>query len=1189
MRTITTWLDRVSDRDNVKQPIYDLAFRPDGTQLVVSCGQRVNVYNTADGEVIQRLKGHKGTVYCVAYSKDGKRFASGGSDSQIIIWAQKQDGFAGILKYNHNEPIQCIAYNPITQQLASCTATDFGLWSPEQKAVNKKGVSSKILCCAWTNDGQYLALGHFSGVISIRDKDSNEKVKIERKAPIWCLAWNPSRDDPVDILAVGDWGQKLSFYQLIGRQVTKDKELGFDPCSIGYFSNGEYLIIGGSDKKVSLWTKEGVRLTTVIEKSDWFWACKVKPRQNYVATGSNDGTVTLSQMVFSTVHGLYQDKYAYRDFMTDVMIQNLVTEQKVRIKCRDYVKKIAIYKDRLAVQLSNQVVIYELLSNDDQTEMNYKPRWKIQRALECNLLVVTSQHIILCQEKKLQLLNFRGDKEREWVLESLIRYIKVVGGPVGREGLLVGLKSGLILEIFLDNSFPINLIKQKSSVRCLDLSCSRMKLAVVDENNNCLVYNLATKELLFQETNANSVAWNSDLEDMLCFSGNGLLNIKASTFPVHQQKMQGFVVGFKGSRIFCLHIYAMQAIDVPQSASLYRYLEKGDFSNAFKIACLGVTESDWRLLAIEALQHMDLVTARKAFIRIRDLKFIELINMIEQAKKRSGFNEKMHLGDAMAYQGKYTDAAQIYATSGNIRKTIEMYCDLRLWEKAREWAQTTDAVDIVELIRMQAGWAEETGDWKAAVELWMAAGMEIKAVTIYGNKGWTDDLYHLVQSISSEKTPALEKAAEYFKSHGQTQYAIETYLRIGNQSAVLSLYTESQRWDEAMRLIESGETKVDVKRFWLPYAHWLAIHDRFEEAQEAFMKAEQPEAASQVLEELTSNAVLENRYEDASYYFWLLSQEYLKLIKGRSASGLSTEEEGYLLKFQEFRELSDIYFAYSFIFRYTDDPFTTLHPETVFNIARYLLNAIPNKAPLGISKLYILFALAKHAKDLGAFKLARFTYDKLQQLRLPNNWIDQIDLATLTIRSKPFSDREDHQPVCNRCSTANPLVGVRGNFCTNCKHPFLYSFGSFEILPLVEFYPDDDITDEEAERLIERDPPIGGLKSNNKADSLVLGEHVDTFETDPFARVLDRYEQEGVTEPVFVSRDVLVMMRRTEVFVKRWNSVGVRNQYYKLMVPEVPVILCPSCYHFFHEEDYEVASMQKHRCPVCRVSSDGTL
>jgi intraflagellar transport protein 122 len=43
-------------------------------------------------------------------------------------------------------------------------------------------------------------------------------------------------------------------------------------------------------------------------------------------------------------------------------------------------------------------------------------------------------------------------------------------------------------------------------------ACSRRKLAIVDENTNCLVYDLDSKELLFTESNANSVAWNTEME-----------------------------------------------------------------------------------------------------------------------------------------------------------------------------------------------------------------------------------------------------------------------------------------------------------------------------------------------------------------------------------------------------------------------------------------------------------------------------------------------------------------------------------------------------------------------------------------------------------------------------------------------------------------------------------------------------
>lgn len=51
--------------------------------------------------------------------------------------------------------------------------------------------------------------------------------------------------------------------------------------------------------------------------------------------------------------------------------------------------------------------------------------------------------------------------------------------------------------------------------------------------------------LLYEEKGGNSVAWNSQFEDMLCFSGNGQLMIKTADFQAHVQKMQGFVVGFK--------------------------------------------------------------------------------------------------------------------------------------------------------------------------------------------------------------------------------------------------------------------------------------------------------------------------------------------------------------------------------------------------------------------------------------------------------------------------------------------------------------------------------------------------------------------------------------------------------------------------------------------------------------------
>ncbi len=62
-------------------------------------------------------------------------------------------------------------------------------------------------------------------------------------------------------------------------------------------------------------------------------------------------------------------------------------------------------------------------------------------------------------------------------------------------------------------------------------------------------------------------------------------------------------------------------------------------------------------------QGMNLEVARKAFIRIRDVRHVELVNRTEQGR-RAGVPEGMLLAEIMAYQGRYQDAARLYTQAG---------------------------------------------------------------------------------------------------------------------------------------------------------------------------------------------------------------------------------------------------------------------------------------------------------------------------------------------------------------------------------------------------------------------------------------------------------------------------------------------------------------------------------------------
>lgn len=1271
MKPDLVWSEKVPDRDNARSVVFDIAFRPDGAQVLVAVNNRILVYDAEEGVLLHSLKGHKENVHAVAYSKDGKRFASGSADKNIIIWTSKCEG---ILKYSHNDSIQALAYNPVTQQLASVTASDFGLWSPEQKAVQKFKISAKGLCAAWTNDGQYLAIGQFNGHISLRDKQGAEKVRIERSQPVWSLCWSPPNKDPntPDLLTVGCWDQTLSFYALSGQQVGKDVKLDYDPCSISYFEEGEYILMGGADRKVSLYSKEGIFLKQVCEKEDWVWSAKARPKNKQLLVGCNDGHIAMHGIAFSTVHGLYQDRYAYRDTMTDVIIQHLMTEQKVRIKCKDYVKKIAVYRERLAVQLSDRILVYETV-NTDPLDMHYRLKEKITKKLDCNLLVVTTENIILCHEKKLQLFDFKGNKLREWVLEAVIRYIRVVGGPVGREGLLVGLKSGSVLKIFIDNRFPIQLVKHEAPIRCLDLSATRKKVAVVDENSKIVVYDLITQQVLFTDSNANSVAWNTEMEDMFCFSGNGQLSIKTGDFPLHRQPLQGFVVGFKGSKIFCLHFLSMQTIDVPQSASMHRYLEKRDFQNAYNVACLGVTESDWRDLAMTALLGFSLDIARKAFIRVRDIRFIELLNRIEIARRSPNHDDNIFLADIMAYQGNFDEAAKYYCKAGKPKLAIQMFMDLREWEKAKVLVEQLSAaavsavadskavnedasISMAHLILVQAKWLEDMKDYKPAADLYWAAKEYAQAISLLGDNGWLDELMEKVRTLNKAQRKELEMAVVYFRKASNQKYCIETYLKMDDVKSLITLYVDQQRWEEAFNIVKlHPEYAVHIYQ---PYAEYLASNDQFEAAHAAFIKAGKPEESVRMLAQLSGNAVSECRFQDAAYYYWLLASENLKRLSNPNPKLLAEKDfdsNSLIRDFHLALRKADIYFAYHNIHRFTEDPFTSLQPDAIFQTSQFVLNAVtglsksaldrsrsdlssspspasPHNAvaladpyrhqwllqlvnadsqelsPSGVSKVYCLYALARQAKALASYKLARQAFAKLGTFKIPPAWQTQVDLAALNVRAQPYTDKE--QAMCYRCSSVNPGLQNAADRCINCGHVFVRSFLSFEVLPLVEFFIDDDIPEEEVLKLIRSEPPSSSssrsrneynetdskgaqtLRLDDEDDDELMSDNVKAA-NDPFQQQLcaEADIDTGVVPAIQLDRNGLLMCPPREVFVRQWgwkreSTITQPTQYFRTVVPGVPISMCGTCQHFFHQEDLEMHVLQKRSCPFCRTQMD---
>lgn len=83
-------------------------------------------------------------------------------------------------------------------------------------------------------------------------------------------------------------------------------------------------------------------------------------------------------------------------------------------------------------------------------------------------------------------------------------------------------------------------------------------------------------------------------------------------------------------------------------------------------------------------------------------------------------------------QGKYEEASSTFARANAIERIIEMWTDLRLFDKATKWAKSAgrgnEAVDALKL--QQAEWNEEVRDYKAAAEMYLDSGQSERAILL---------------------------------------------------------------------------------------------------------------------------------------------------------------------------------------------------------------------------------------------------------------------------------------------------------------------------------------------------------------------------------------------------------------------------------------------------------------------------
>jgi WD40 repeat protein len=184
IRTIRLWLDAGLDG-----LVFSLAMSPDGKTLALGGSHRLEaqknkgylifLVNLQSGKVDRVLKGHGNTIASLAFSRDGKRLASGGGDKALAIWDLATGKNVNVLLDNPTT-INDVVFSADGQRVLShCEDGTTRIWSIATGAAEVSFASEQMITSiAWSPDGKTIATGHSAGMISLWEPDGKLRRQV---------------------------------------------------------------------------------------------------------------------------------------------------------------------------------------------------------------------------------------------------------------------------------------------------------------------------------------------------------------------------------------------------------------------------------------------------------------------------------------------------------------------------------------------------------------------------------------------------------------------------------------------------------------------------------------------------------------------------------------------------------------------------------------------------------------------------------------------------------------------------------------------------------------------------------------------------------------------------------------------------------------------------------------------------
>ena len=245
--------------------LYSLSPSPNG-RLVATGGLdgTVRVWQLSDGQLLRVLVGHDSYSGSVAWSPCGTLIASAGTwDGSVRLWDPKAGRQLRVFKGLKN-PVGNVAWSPSGRRLVASSGFSGVLWMWDGEADETETASELghyITGLQWSPNGMSLAVLSEQSPVTVLDMESRqsrkENVRSFGDASTTSLAWSPDGAR----VAIGSGTQCSILDSATGEEV---KKLSGACLSMAWSPDGKQLATTGSSYAVQIWDVEAGKVAAPV-------------------------------------------------------------------------------------------------------------------------------------------------------------------------------------------------------------------------------------------------------------------------------------------------------------------------------------------------------------------------------------------------------------------------------------------------------------------------------------------------------------------------------------------------------------------------------------------------------------------------------------------------------------------------------------------------------------------------------------------------------------------------------------------------------------------------------------------------------------------------------------------------------------------------------------------------------------